>query len=296
MAQSIGMIGLGNMGLAMAQTLRRKGYAVRGFDLDKARRAAGADAGLSVAAGPGDVFASCPLTILSLPHASAVRAVVDGADGFVARAQPGSIVVDTSTSEPPVTRTLARAAAAAGLAMLDAPVSGGPRGAIEGTLAMMVGGEADALARAQPVLSAVAAKIVHVGASGAGHVAKLVNNLLVAANLLATAEAMRLGVRAGVEPHKLLEAVNGASGRSAVSEVNFPRWIVSGAFDSGFTMALMRKDVGLALKLARELGEHPKVAALVDVLWQGSVDSLPGSDDFNRIAGAILDRGSIGLD
>lgn len=296
MAQSIGMIGLGNMGLAMAQTLRRKGFAVRGFDLEKSRRAAAADAGIGVAAGAGDVFASCPLTMLSLPTAAAVRSVIEGADGFVARAQAGSIVVDTSTSEPPVTRTLARAAASAGLAMLDAPVSGGPRGAAEGTLAMMVGGEADALARARPVLSAVATKIVHVGGAGAGHVAKLVNNLLVAANLLTAAEAMRLGIRAGVEPHKLLEAVNGASGRSAVSEVNLPRWVISGAYDSGFTMALMRKDVGLALKLARELGENPKVAALVDVLWQGSVDRLPGGDDFNRIAGAIIDRGAIGLD
>ncbi len=296
MVQTVGLIGLGNMGLPMAQTLRRKGHGVRGFDLDAKRRAAAADSGVALAASPGDVFASCPLTILSLPSAAAVRAVVEGADGFIGRASRDSIVVDTSTSEPSVTRALARGCAAAGLNMLDAPVSGGASGAAAGSLAMMVGGDAEILAHARPVLAVLASKIVHVGASGAGHVAKLVNNVLVAAHMLTVAEAFRLGKRAGVDLDRLLEAVNGGTGRSAVSEVNLPRWVLSGAFDSGFTMAMMRKDVGLALNLARELGENPKVLALVDVLWQGSVDTLPGGEDFNRIAARILDRGAIGLD
>jgi 3-hydroxyisobutyrate dehydrogenase len=296
MVQTVGLIGLGNMGLPMAQILRRKGHAVRGFDLDAKRRAAAADSGVALAASHGDVFASCALTLLSLPNAAAVRAVVEGTEGFIGRAARDSIVVDTSTSEPPVTRALARGAAAAGLHMLDAPVSGGTAGAASGTLAMMVGGDADILARARPVLAELASKIVHIGGPGAGHVAKLVNNLLVAANLLTVAEAFRLGKRAGLDLDRLLEAVNGGTGRSSASEVNLPRWVLSGAFDSGFTMALMRKDVGLALKLARELGENPKVLSLVDVLWQGSVDSLPGGEDFNRIAARILDRGAIGLD
>jgi 3-hydroxyisobutyrate dehydrogenase len=296
MVQTVGLIGLGNMGLPMAQTLRRKGHAVRGFDLDAKRRAAAADSGVALAASHGDVLASCALTILSLPNAAAVRAVVEGADGFVGRAARDSIVVDTSTAEPSVVRALGRAAAAAGLHILDAPVSGGPTEAAAGALAMMVGGGAEILARARPVLDLLASRIVHVGGAGAGAIAKLVNDVLLAAHLLTAAEAFRIGKRAGVDLNRLLEAVNGGTGRSAASDVNLPRWILSGAFDSGLTMAQMRKEVGLSLNLARELGENPKVLALVDVLWQGSVDSLPGGEDFNRIAGRILDRGSIGLD
>jgi 3-hydroxyisobutyrate dehydrogenase len=284
------------MGLPMAQTLRRKGHAVRGFDLDAKRRAAAADSGVALAASPGDVCASCPLVILSLPSTAAVRAVVEGADGFIGRAARDSIVVDTSTSEPSATRALARGCAAAGLHMLDAPVSGGSAAAAAGSLAIMVGGDAAVLARARPVLAELASKIVHVGASGAGHIAKLIDNVLVATHLLAAAEALRMGKRAGIDAARLLEAVNGGTGRSVISEVNLPRWVLSGAFDSGSTMAQMRRDVGLALTLARELAENPKLLALVDVLWQGSVETLAGGEDFNRIAGRILDRGAIGLD
>jgi 3-hydroxyisobutyrate dehydrogenase len=286
---SIGMIGLGAMGLPMAATLIRKGHRVSGFDLAAQRCALAREAGVEAAASAGAVFASCPLTILSLPHAAAVRAVVEGPDGFLAHARTGAILVDTSTSEPPVTRDLAARIAARGAALLDAPVSGGPAGAQSGALAMMIGGEAEALERARPVLSAIAAKIVRVGPPGAGHVAKLVNNLMVAANLVTAAEALRLGMQAGVDPQRLVDAVNGASGRSAVTEVNLPRWILSDAFNSGFTMALMRKDVGLALKLAGELGESLEASALVNRLWQEAAPA--GSEDFNRIAGAILARG-----
>jgi len=294
MAQTVGLIGLGNTGLAMAQALRRKGHGVRGFDLDAKRRAAAADSGVALAASPGDVFASCPLAILSLPNAAAVRAAVDGAEGFIGRAARDSIVVDTSTSDPSVSRALARSCAAAGLHMLDAPVIGDAGSS--GGFAMLVGGDPAVLARARPVLAEVASRLVHVGGPGTGQVAKLINNVLVAAHMLIAAEAFRLGKRAGLDLERLLEAVNGGTGRSAVSEVNLPRWVLSGAFDSGLTMALMRKDVGLALSLARELGESPKVLSLVDALWQGSVDALQGSEDFNRIAGRILDRGTIGLE
>lgn len=289
MTETIGLIGLGNMGLPMATTLARKSHAVCGFDLDPGRRALARDSGIAVAASIGAVFASCPLTILSLPHAAAVRAVVEGADGFLAHARPGAILVDTSTSEPPVTRDLAAKIAARGAALLDAPVSGGPAGAAGGALAMMIGGAVEVLERARPVLSSIATKIVHVGPPGAGHVAKLVNNLMVAANLITAAEAIRLGVQAGVDPQRLIDAVNGASGRSAVTEINMPRWILSEAFNSGFTMALMRKDVGLALKLADELGETLGAAALVNRLWHDA--PLEGHEDFNRIAAAILATG-----
>lgn len=281
---SAAVIGLGNMGLPMARTLIAKGVAVRGFDLSAERRALAAAEGVSVAPSLADAFAT--VTILSLPHASAVRDVIEGADGFLTRAPAGAIVIDTSTSEPPVSRALAALIAASGRAWLDGPVSGGPAGAAAGTMTMMVGGEADVLARARPILDKITAKLVHVGGPGAGHVAKLVNNLLCAANLVLVAEALKIGINSGVEAEGLLAAVNAASGRSAVSEVNFPRWILNGAFNSGFTMALMRKDVGLALKLAHAVDAVPEAGELIARLWAESTE--PGPADFNRIAGAIL--------
>lgn len=282
----IAVIGLGNMGLPMASTLIGKGVAVHGFDLSAERRDLAAKAGVAVAASLGAAFA--PVTILSLPHAPAVRAVIEGPDGFLARAPKDAIVVDTSTSEPSVTRDLAAKIAASGRAMLDGPVSGGPAGAAAGTMTMMVGGDAGVLARVQPLLEKMTGKLVHVGGLGAGHVAKLVNNLIAAGNLVLVAEAMKIGLAADVGAEGLLAAVNAASGRSAVSEVNFPRWVLNGAFNSGFTMALMRKDVGLALKLAREVDAMPEAGALVAKLWAESAE--PDAADFNRIAGAILEK------
>jgi 3-hydroxyisobutyrate dehydrogenase len=153
----------------------------------------------------------------------------------------------------------------------------------------MVGGRAQALERARPVLDALAAKVVHVGDSGAGAVAKLANNLLCAAHLLTTGEAMGLAKAAGVAPARVLEAVNAASGRSAVSEVNMPRWILSGAFDSGFTMGLMRKDVRLAGRLAAATDAELPLSRAVVELWAASAAALADDADFNRIA-ALPDR------
>jgi 3-hydroxyisobutyrate dehydrogenase len=150
---------------------------------------------------------------------------------------------------------------------------------------MMIGGDAEHVRAAQPVLDAIAAKVIHVGASGAGNVAKLVNNLLVAVNLLTVSEAMRLSEAAGVPTADVLKVVNAASGRSAVSEVNYPRWIQSGTFDSGFTMGLMRKDVRLAKSLIAETGLDLPLAEMVARVWKESADRLADGEDFNRVTG-----------
>jgi 3-hydroxyisobutyrate dehydrogenase len=151
-------------------------------------------------------------------------------------------------------------------------------------MTMLVGGDAAVLERARPVLERLAAKIVHVGGSGSGHAAKIVNNMLCAANLVLVAEGLRLAEAAGIAPEGLLGGVNAGSGRSGVSEVNFPRWILSGTFDSGFTMGLMRKDVRLALGLAESLGvELPGFAPIARV-WSESAVHLADGEDFNAIA------------
>lgn len=279
MADGIGVIGLGAMGAAMARRLVATGLAPLGHDLDPARAAA---CGAIPAARPED--AAAPLVLLSLPDAAAVGAVLPG---LLPALPPGAVLADTSTLEPAAARRFAAMAAEAGAHYLDAPVSGGPAGAEAGRLAMMVGGEAAALDRARPGLSRIAAGILHVGGSGAGQVAKLVNNLLVATHLVVAAEALRIGEAAGVPAATLLEVVNGASGRSAATEVNWPRWILPGGFDSGFSAGLMRKDVRLALALAGEVGAPPDAAGRAAAAWLGSRDAVGDAEDFNRLAAAI---------
>jgi 3-hydroxyisobutyrate dehydrogenase len=277
----IGLVGLGQMGGAMLRRLRAEGQGVQGFDLDPGLRDAARAAGAIACATPAGVAA--PLVLFSLPHGRAVEAVLAA---LLPHLPQGAVIADTSTIEPAEARRFADQANAAGVAYLDAPVSGGPAGAASGQLAMMVGGSAAALERVRPSLLLLAARIVHVGGSGAGQVAKLANNLLVATHLAAAAEALRMAARAGVPPEAILPVINAASGRSAATEVNWPRWILSDAFDSGFTAGLMRKDVRLALALAEEVGVGLSVCGAAARAWEES--GVPDGEEFNRVAAGIL--------
>jgi 3-hydroxyisobutyrate dehydrogenase len=277
----IGLVGLGQMGGAMLRRLRVEGQGVLAFDLDPALRDAARAAGAVACESPAGVAA--PLVILSLPHAGAVAAVLAA---LLPHLPQGAVIADTSTIEPAAARRFADQANAAGIAYLDAPVSGGPAGAASGQLAMMVGGSAAALERARPSLLLLAPRIVHVGASGAGQVAKLANNLLVATHLAAAAEALRMAARAGVPPEAILPVINAASGRSAATEVNWPRWISSGRFDSGFTAGLMRKDVRLALALAEEVGAGLAVCGAAATVWADS--DVADGEEFNRVPAGIF--------
>lgn len=278
----VGVIGLGQMGLAMAGRLVETGASVLGYDLDPARCVEAARRGVTVVAAPDRAAAA--LVILSLPHARAVEAVLVG---LLARLPQGAVVADTSTLSPIEAREFAVAAAVWQMSYLDAPVSGGPAGAAAGTLTMMLGGDAAAIETARPGLDRIAGKLIHVGGPGAGQVAKLVNNLMVATHLAVAAEALRLGALAGVEPAALLPVVNAASGRSAATEVNFPRWILSDSFDSGFSAGLMRKDARLAMGLAQAVGADLPVCAQAVARWE--VTPVVDSADFNRIPAAILE-------
>ena len=290
MTERVGVVGLGRMGLAMATTLQRAGVPVAGFDIAAAARDRASAKGLEVAGGQADLLQACTIVLASLPDDAAVTALVEGSGGLL-DGPAGRLLIDTSTVEPRTSRRLEATLQAAGHAMLDAPVSGGPAGAEAGTLTVMLGGSEADLARAQPVFAALARTVVHVGPSGAGAVAKLVNNLLCAAHLLTNGEAMRLAEAAGVPAARVLEAVNAASGRSAVSEVNMPRWILSGAFDSGFTMGLMRKDVGLAARLIEASGLDAPLCREVAARWAMSAERLADDADFNRIAALPAEEG-----
>ena len=281
---TVGVVGLGHMGLGMAATLVRSGFQVVGHDLSQARRKPAEEAGVRFAADLGAVLRETNALVCSLPLARDVEAVVTAEGGLLARRDRKVVVIDTSTSDPGTSRRLAARLAEAGHALLDAPVSGGPSGAAEGTLTMMVGGSDEDVALAKPVLDALSARAIHVGPSGAGNIAKLVNNLLVAAHLVTTGEAIRLSEAAGLSAEDALKVVNTATGRSAISEIMFPRWILPGTFDSGFSAGLMRKDVRLALELAAETGSDLPLSGHVGRIWEETRGRIPDAADFTRMA------------
>lgn len=281
----VGVIGLGNMGLPMAVSLVGNGFAVSGFDLSSARLALAGESGITPVAELAELLRSVDVVVSSLPYGRDVEAVLTTPGALLERRDSRVIVVDTSTADPTTSRRLAALLAEAGHGHLDAPVSGGPAGAAEGQLTMMIGGAAQDVADARAVIDAVAAKAVHVGPSGAGNVAKLINNMLVAAHMITTGEAFRLAEAAGVDAEAVLQVVNAATGRSGVSEVHFPKWILSNRFDSGFSAGLMRKDVGLAADLAAEMGVDLPLSRAVAGLWLDDRETVPDSADFTRVSG-----------
>ena len=285
---SITVIGLGQMGGNMALTLKAAGFAVTGSDVFEAARLRLDALGLAVVA--PDALPASDVYLLSLPTSAHVREVIEHSPGLLTLAPKGSVIVDTSTSDPAVSRELAEKVTAAGLTWLDAPVSGGPKGAASGKLGMLLGGAEATIERVAPMLEAMSAKRTHVGGPGSGHVVKLANNYLCAAHLLTTAEAVAMASKAGVDPAACLAGINSGSGRSAISEVNFPEWVLSERFDSGFTTGLMRKDLRLAREAAEQLNiPLPLLQAVVDA-WHANPEYPTDSDDFNHIATPILAR------
>ena len=287
MIRSVTVIGLGNMGRGMALTLHNAGFEVQGTDINPDARALLSEEGINTEA-PESINAS-DVYLLSLPTSAHVREVLESSPGLLDKAPRGSLIIDTSTSDPVESRQLAAKVVAAGLEWLDAPVSGGPSGAHAGQLGMLIGGEHQTLERARPMLDAMTKTITHVGEAGSGHVVKLANNYLCAAHLLTTAEAVAMAQRAGVDPAACLAGINSGSGRSAVSEINFPRWILNQHFDSGFSLGLMRKDLRLAQQTAHTLGlDHGLLDNIRDA-WHNEDLGLDDPADFNRITQHLLD-------
>ena len=283
MAIKVGVIGLGNMGGGMAATLASKGFQVSGFDLSDDALAAAQAKGVKPVKDRGELIGSVQVLILSLPKAEHVEAVCLGEAGVLQLGNPGLIVVDTTTSTPDASRKVAAQLQAKGIAFIDAPVSGGPKGAATGTMSMVIGADDADLARAMPVLEGMSGVRTHVGGVGAGNVAKIANNMLAACHLISTAEAVNMAAKAGVDPQKLVEGLNAGSGRSGASQVMFPTWVLNKAYDSGFTMGLMRKDVGLASDLCNAMDLDLPLSRTVAQLWQASAETLADNEDFCAI-------------
>jgi 3-hydroxyisobutyrate dehydrogenase len=278
----VGFVGIGNMGWPMAKRVLGGGFALTVFDVDRARVArfaaetgsAGAESGAALA-GAADIV------ITMLPTGAVVRDALLGAGGIARSLARGAIVVDMSSSDPNGTRELGRPLAELGIALVDAPVSGGVRGAEAGTLAIMIGGEDEAaVARVRPVLETMGAKVFRTGPLGSGHAMKALNNYVAAAAFAATSEALLVGKRFGLEPGVMVEVLNASSGRSFHTDVVFPDHVVGGKFATGFALGLMAKDVGIAADLAREIGVESPLCRLTNELWSGARDAVGATADF----------------
>jgi 2-hydroxy-3-oxopropionate reductase len=264
---TIGLIGLGIMGCPMARNLLKAGYPLIVHDVTRAAVddlvAEGATAGTS----PRQVAEAVDVLITMLPDSPQVREVYLGPDGAFEALRPGWLAIDMSSIAPSTARELAERAAAAGADMLDAPVSGGDKGAIAGSLSIMVGGTDAAFARAAPIFEALGKTIVHMGPAGAGQVTKVCNQVVVAVVIEAVSEALVLGAKAGVDPARIADVLQGGLAATKVLELRRSN-MLGGTFDPGFRVRLHLKDLKNALDLAREIDVALPAAAGVDQLMR----------------------------
>jgi 3-hydroxyisobutyrate dehydrogenase len=267
---TVGFVGLGVMGQPMAANLAREGFPVRSYD----RNGNGTCRSIADAASGADVF------ITMLPDGEAVREVVLEALPFLPR---GAVVVDMSSSDPAGTRALGVALSEKNIAFIDAPVSGAVVGARSATLTIMVGGEKNSFQKTKPVLRALGKQIFHVGPLGAGHAVKALNNYLGAAGTLAGFEALLIAKAFGLEPKPMLEAINASTGRNSTTERKIGRDVLTGAFASGFKLALMAKDVAIAAELGRGLGVEAPFLKETLRLWKEAQKHLPPGADHSEI-------------
>jgi 3-hydroxyisobutyrate dehydrogenase len=278
----IGFIGLGVMGGRMAGTLARAGHPLAVHDVDRAKVGALAAAGAAACASPKDVAQRSDIVFTSLPLPTTVRSVYLGPDGVLEGVRPGVVLVDTSTVDPETSRAVSVAAEARGVQYLDAPVSGGWREAETGALVIIVGGDRAAFDQVRDVLAVLGPAIHYAGPSGAGSVVKLVNNVMSMGNVLVAAEAFVLGVRAGMEPQRLLDILRTSAGRSYHFEKRFPN-ILARNFAPGFTVDLARKDLGLAVDMARSHDVPVPATSLLHQLYNACAALGEGQNDFAAI-------------
>jgi 2-hydroxy-3-oxopropionate reductase len=282
MGDRIGFIGLGIMGKPMARNLLAAGFPLTVYSRSDGPVEELVGAGAARAEGPAAVAEVSDITITMLPDTTDVEQVLTGGGGVLEGAAPGSLVVDMSSIDPGPTRVMADAFAAEGVAMLDAPVSGGEKGAIDAALSIMVGGTDDAFARATPVFEALGKSIVHVGPSGAGQVCKACNQLVVAATIEAVAEALLLAERSGVDAAKVREALMGGFAGSKILEVHGQR-MLNRTFDPGFRIRLHRKDARIVEGAAAEAGSPIPSFAVVTAQLQKAVDAGDGDRDHSGL-------------
>jgi 2-hydroxy-3-oxopropionate reductase len=288
MAERIGFIGLGIMGRPMAQNLLQSAYELTVHNRSPEKAQELGEAGASVASSPREVAQKSDVIITMLPDSPQVREVVAGEDGVLEGIHEGALLIDMSTISPVVTKELAQAVKEKGASMLDAPVSGGDVGAIEGTLSIMVGGDEDDFQRAMPLFEAMGKTITHVGPTGAGQVVKAANQVVVALSIEAVSEALVLGSAGGVSPEKVLDVLSGGLAGNKVMEVKRQKFL-SHTFEPGFRSELHHKDLGIALAAGREYGVVLPVTAIVDQMLLSMRQKGWGGEDHSALLRVIED-------
>jgi 2-hydroxy-3-oxopropionate reductase len=265
MADAVGFIGLGIMGKPMAENLIEAGHELVAYN--RTREKAEDLDGATVAETPREVAERSDIIITMLPDSPQVEEVLAGEDGVLEGVKEGALIVDMSTISPVVTEELAGEAEERGASMLDAPVSGGDVGAIDGTLSIMVGGSEEDFGRALPLFEVMGKTVTHVGPVGTGQVVKAANQIVVALTIEAVSEALVLGSKAGVSPEKILDVLGGGLAGNKVMEVKREK-MLEHSFDPGFRVELHHKDLGIALAAGREYGVNLPVTAVVDQMFE----------------------------
>lgn len=284
MSPRIGFIGLGNMGKPMAERLIGAGFSLVLADLDRSR----IESFAGRAAAPGslaELGRASDLVITILPDGAAVRQVLCGPDDSVLSGlAAGSVVIDMSSSSPVGTRALGETLDTRGIALIDAPVSGGVKRAEDGSLAIMVGGDAAVIEHCRPVLAAMGTQIFLAGALGCGHAMKALNNYVSAAGLVAASEAVAIGRRFGLDPATMVDILNASTGRNNSTEHKLKQHVLSQGYGSGFGLSLMAKDLRTALDLAGATATPAPLAAGCVALWNAAEQRLGKVADHTEIA------------
>lgn len=282
----VGFVGLGTMGGAMAANAARAGFQVSAWNRTPGRAPELEELGVTRRASPAAVAANSDVVITIVSDTPDVEAVLFGPAGVAEGATPGTIVVDMSTISPSATRDFADRLAARGVKMLDGPVSGGSEGAKKGTLSIFIGGDAADLERARPVLASMGTTITHVGPIGSGQAVKAVNQVILAGTYLGVAEGIVLALKAGLDVEQVVGALSGGAAQSWVLTNRSGR-MTANDYPLGFKVSLHRKDLGIALAMARELGASLPVSALCEAIEAGVMGQGHADDDMSAVARSI---------
>ena len=289
----VAFLGLGTMGAAMAANLARAGFTVTGWNRTPGRGAELAELGVALADTPAVAVSDAGIAVICVSDTPDVEAVLFGPNGVVEGARPGTLVIDCSTIAPSGSWDFAARLKEHSLSMVDAPVSGGSEGAKNATLTIFVGGDEADVERARPVLTAMGRTITHVGPIGAGQAVKAVNQVILAGAYLGVAEGIVLAIKAGLDVGQVVEALGGGAAQSWVLANRAGR-MIDNDYPLGFKIALHRKDLGIALDLAAQLGAVLPISALAAQLETGLIAGGHGDDDISALARAI--RGLSALD
>ena len=279
----IGFIGLGNMGRPLADRLIKKNQ-LYAFDLDKNNLQYFTNKGAVACSSPSEVASHVNHIFLCLPTSKIVESVVNGDNGLTVSAKRGAYIIDMTTGEPEITRKISNSLEEKEINFIDAPVSGGPKGAYQGNIAIMVGGTESQFAEIKPIMDDISSNIFYAGKIGSGHSIKAGNNLLNLICRMATFEVISLLVKDGVDPKKAVEIIQKSSGRNYATEITLPDNILSGKMMQGFSTGLMKKDAGVANKIANLNQVEIPLGKLAQELLESTIDQFGDDADMSNVA------------